>query len=113
MRRGIVRHTDRQTDTQTALTKIYFASATPHAKCNKNPAVAEMGDSLATIGMGQKLGGVSVFGGAGSPSNTMWPGPRQAKFHIDPSNRLATIHQRHRQDRQDRTDRETDNGAIA
>jgi len=32
-----------------------------------------------------------------------------AKFHLDPSNRLATIHQRHRQtDRQDRqtTDRE-------
>jgi len=31
------------------------------------------------------------------------------KFHLDPSNRLATIHQRHRQDRQDRTD----NGPIA
>jgi len=24
----------------------------------------------------------------------------RAKFHLDPSNRLATIHQRHRQDRQ-------------
>ena len=34
-----------------------------------------------------------------------------AKFCHDPSNRLATIHQRHRQDRQ--TDRETDNGPIA
>jgi len=30
-----------------------------------------------------------------------------AKFHLDPSNRLATIHQLHRQDRQ------TDNGLIA
>jgi len=30
-----------------------------------------------------------------------------AKFHIDPSNRLATVHQCHRQDRQ------TNNGLIA
>ena len=51
----------------------------------------------------------------------------QAKFHLDASNRLATIHQRYRQtdrtgqtDRQDRTDRQTDrqdrqtnNGLIA
>jgi len=29
-----------------------------------------------------------------------------AKFHLDPSNRLATIHQRHRQERQE-------NGPIA
>jgi len=29
-----------------------------------------------------------------------------AKFHRDPSNRLATVHQRHRQDRTDRTDRQ-------
>ena len=35
---------------------------------------------------------------------------QHAKFHLDPSNRLATIHQRHRQDR---TDRQTDNGPIA
>jgi len=37
-------------------------------------------------------------------SNTMWPGPRptylHAKFRLDPSNRLAIIHERHRQDRQ-------------
>jgi len=31
-----------------------------------------------------------------------------AKFHLDPSSRLATIHQRYRQ-----TDRQTDNGLIA
>ena len=28
--------TDRQTDTQTAVTNIHFASATPRVKCNKN-----------------------------------------------------------------------------
>jgi len=35
-----------------------------------------------------------------------------AKFHLDPSNRLAIIHQRHRQGKHDRTDT-TDNGLIA
>ena len=47
------------------------------------------------------------WGGAGSPSNTMWPGPAKAylhaKFHLDPSNSLATIHQRYRQDRTGQT----------
>jgi len=43
-----------------------------------------------------------IFGGgkAESPSNAMWPGPRSAcqiKFHLDPSNRLATVHERYRQ----------------
>jgi len=33
------------------------------------------------------------------------------KFHLDPSNRLATVQQRYREDRQ--TDRQTDNGLIA
>ena len=34
--------------------------------------------TVATIDMGQKEGGAAVplSGGAGSPSNTMWPGPR-------------------------------------
>ena len=32
------------------------------------------------------------------------------KFHLDPSNRLATIHQRYKQDDQDR---QTDNGPLA
>jgi len=44
-----------------------------------------------------------------------------AKFHFDPSNRLATIHKRHRQDRTDTTNRQErhdrqdrhDNGPIA
>jgi len=38
-------------------------------------------------------------GGVGSTSNTnytMWPGS-MTKWHLDPSNRLAAIHQRHRQ----------------
>jgi len=37
-----------------------------------------MGDRLATIDMGKRGGGAAVplFGGAGSPLNTMWPGPR-------------------------------------
>ena len=35
------------------------------------------------------------------------PACQLAKFHLDPSNRLATVHERHRQtDRQDRTDRQ-------
>jgi len=41
----------------------------------KSLAVAEMGDRLATIDMGRKLGAVPPFGGgAGFPSSTMWPG---------------------------------------
>ena len=47
--------------------------------------------------------GCAPFGvRAGSPSNTMWHGlrPTHAKLHLDPSNRLATVHQRHRQDRE-------------
>ena len=43
---------------------------------NKSSAVAEMGDRLTTIDMGQKWGGAAVGG-------WMW--------HLDPSNHLATI----------------------
>jgi len=45
---------------------------------NKSSAVAEMGDHLATIDMGRKLGLCPLFGdeGAGSPSNTMSLGSR-------------------------------------
>ena len=113
----------------------------------------EMGDCLATIDIGRKEGAAVQLsgGGAGSPSNTMWPRPRPtsvpsdilihvavwhnrhgpkiggcaffggdwvpishnvagaeaylyAKFHLDPHNRLATIHQSYRQT--DRTDRQ-------
>ena len=46
---------------------------------NKSSAVAEMGDRLATVDMGRKVA-MGCCGGSwvttGSPSNTMWPGPR-------------------------------------
>jgi len=36
-----------------------------------------------------------------------------AKFHLDLSNRLATVHERHRQDRQtDRTDRQRSDSIV-
>ena len=45
--------------------------------CNKCSAVAKMGYRLATIGMSRKDGCCCApFGGAGSPSNAVWPGPR-------------------------------------
>jgi len=50
---------------------------------------------------GPKIGGCAPLGrGTGSPSSTMWQGPKPtyAKFHLDPSDHLATIHQRYRQD---------------
>ena len=44
--------------------------------------VAEMGDCLATIGMGRNRGLLCPFGvrGAGSPSNTMSSGPRSTPY---------------------------------
>jgi len=53
--------------------------------------------------MGRKLGGaVPLWGeGAGSPSDTINVARAEAylhaKFHLDPSNPLATIHQHYRQ----------------
>jgi len=55
-----------------------------------------MGDRLATIDVGQKEEGCCApFGGAGSPPNTMLPGPTptqylHTKWHLHPSSRLAT-----------------------
>jgi len=51
---------------------------------------------LVTTDMGRKLGDCVPFWGAGSPSSTMWPGPRptsipSTRYHLDPSSRLATI----------------------
>jgi len=46
---------------------------------HESSAVAEMGDRLATIDMGRKVGAaVSLFlrGGVGSPSSTTWLGIR-------------------------------------
>ena len=46
---------------------------------NKSSAVAEMGDRLATIDMGRKLGALSLFGqGSCAPPNTKSSGPRPA-----------------------------------
>jgi len=73
-----------------------YVTVTLYILFNKRSAVAEMGERLATIDMGGKLGpAVPLFrGGTGSPSNTMWPGPRPAylrtKWHLDPSSRLTT-----------------------
>jgi len=58
-------------------------------------AVAEMGDRLATIDMGLKLEGAAVplFG----RGNWVAGAYHRAKFHVVPSNRLATKHQCYRQ----------------
>jgi len=61
---------------------FYKRSPNKTANINRNKwsAVAEMGDRLATTDMGQKRGLLCPFlvgGVAGSPSNTMWPGPRR------------------------------------
>jgi len=84
--------TDRQTDKQQRLHILLGGGI-----LNKCLAVAEMGDRLTTTDMGQKLGERALplleGGAAGSPSNTMWPGPRPircTKWHLDPSSRLAT-----------------------
>jgi len=67
-----------------------------------------MGDRLAITDMGRKLGGCvpPFWGEAGFPSNKVSPWAEaylHSKCHLNPSSRLATIHQRHRQtDRQDR-----------
>jgi len=71
----------------------------------KSSAVAEMGDRLAAVDMGGKVGGLlcPFFGDMG-PHLTTSPGPRPTSVPsvIDPFNRLATIYQRYRQDRTDR-----------
>jgi len=55
---------------------------------NKCSVVAEMGDRLAAVDMGQKLGVVLFWGGAGSASKAMSPGPRppyqMASWSIQP-----------------------------
>jgi len=55
--------------------------------------------------MGRKLGEAVPLGASCVPiqHNVAWAEAYlRTKWHIDPSNGLATIHQRHRQDRQDR-----------
>jgi len=58
----------------------------PNDKYNyRSSAVAEIGDRLATIDMGRKLGADLPFslGVAGSPSNTMWPSPMPTSVPSD------------------------------
>ena len=90
-----------------------YDSHIPHARgCSyKSSAVAEMGNRLATIDMGRKVGvGAAVslsVGEVGSPSNTMGPGPRPTSV---PSGIL--IHPTVRLQYTNVSDR-TDNGLIA
>jgi len=63
---------------------------------------------------GPKIGGgLCPFGGGELGPHLTQYGRAEAylhaKFHLDPSNRSATVHERHRQDRTDRKD----NGPIA
>ena len=56
--------------------------------------------------MGRKLGAVSLWGGELGHNVARAKAYLHAKFHLDPSNRLATVHERHRQT--DRTGQRTD-----
>ena len=84
-------------------------------KCS---AVGQMGDRLATINMSRKVVAVVPLSWRGAgPHLTQWGQGRGlfcVEFHLDPFNRLATIHQGYKQtDRQtDRQDK-IDNGSIA
>ena len=75
-----------------------------HTKFHLDPS-----SRLATTDMGGKLGCVPFLGGAGSSSNTIWPGPRDTSMLsfilIHP-----TVWSKHANatDRTDRTDRQTD-----
>jgi len=64
---------------------------------------------FATTDMGRKLGAVPLIGGAGSSSNTMWPGPRPTSVPsfilIHPAVWLQNTNVTDRQTGQDRTDR--------
>ena len=72
-------------------------------------SIAEMGDRLSTIDMDRKVGAVvprSIGGGAGSPSNTMWPGPRTTSMPsgiwIHPAGWPQYTNVTHRADREDK-----------
>jgi len=63
---------------ETTAWKYIWPALLHRAAINKSSAVAEMGDHLAIIDMGRKAGAAVPFsvGEAGSPSNTISPGPR-------------------------------------
>jgi len=72
--------------------------------CNESLAVAEMDDPFATIDMGRNVGGGRLL----CPFPRLELGPQlthcclgreaylHTKWHLDPSNLLATIHQHNR-----------------
>jgi len=73
---------------------------TPTSRLGVTPSGLTSGIPFGTIDMGQKGGGCCApfrgERGAESSSNTMSPGLYlRTKWHLDPSNRLATIHQRY------------------
>jgi len=69
---------------------------------------------LVTTDMSQKLVGAPLGEGDLDPNLShnvnRVEAYLQAKFRVDPSNRLATIHQRHRQTGQNGTDRQRSDG---
>jgi len=79
-----------------------WAEAYPRTKWHLDPY-----GRFATTDMGRKLGAVSLLGGeAGSPSNSMWPGPSFILIHPTVWPQYTNV-----TDRQ--TDRQTDDGLIA
>ena len=62
----------------TVTRSIHSIHAEVHKAFYRSSAVAEMGIPLATTDLSRKVGGcyTPIRGGAGSPSNTMSPGPR-------------------------------------
>ena len=84
------------------------ASAGTFLSSSENLVVAEMGGLLATIDMGRIVGGgsaVPLSRGSWVPISHIvaWAEAYlRTKWHLDPSNRLVTMHQRYRQ-----TDRTT------
>jgi len=63
--------------------------------CNKSSAVVETGDRGHNRHGPKTEAALPFSRGAGSPSNTMWPGPRSTSvlsaWRLHPSSRLATI----------------------
>jgi len=107
------KHWNLDFDLLDSLLVVALKAITSQLVHNKSSAVAEMGDLLATIDMGRKLGRVAVpvFGRGELGSHLTQCGWVEAylrtKWHLNPSSCLATIHQRSIQTGQ------TDNGTIA
>jgi len=87
-------------------TRIYWTFSAVRLRDSSSQQVLSSGWDGRQFGHnrhGPKSGGCCApFWEGGSPSNTVSPGPRPTSipsgWHLDQSNRLATIHQRYRQD---------------